>query len=63
SFANPAVTVARAFTNTFAGIRPGDIFYFIVAQLLGAFCALWICLWLLDDVSIKEELSSTPAET
>jgi glycerol uptake facilitator-like aquaporin len=36
SFANPAVTIARAFTNTFAGIAPGSITGFIAAQLLGA---------------------------
>ena len=36
SFANPAVTVARAFTNTFAGIAPGSVPGFVVAQLLGA---------------------------
>jgi arsenate reductase len=36
SFANPAVTVARAFTNTFAGIAPGSIPGFVVAQLVGA---------------------------
>jgi glycerol uptake facilitator-like aquaporin len=39
SFANPAVTLARAFTNTFAGIRPVDAQGFIGAQLLGAFTA------------------------
>lgn len=36
SFANPAVTIARAFTSTFAGIAPGSIAGFIAAQLLGA---------------------------
>jgi glycerol uptake facilitator-like aquaporin len=36
SFANPAVTVARSFTDTFAGIRPSDIGGFIAAQLAGA---------------------------
>ncbi len=41
SFANPAVTLARALTRTFAGIRPQDAFGFIVAQLLGAMLALW----------------------
>jgi glycerol uptake facilitator-like aquaporin len=39
SFANPAVTIARSFTDTFAGIRPADAPLFIVAQLLGAFAA------------------------
>ncbi len=36
SFANPAVTIARSLSDTFAGIRPGDTPAFIVAQLLGA---------------------------
>lgn len=39
SFANPAVTVARAFTNTFAGIAPGDTALFMVAQIGGALLA------------------------
>jgi glycerol uptake facilitator-like aquaporin len=39
SFANPAVTLARAFSNTFAGIRPTDAPGFILAQLLGAAAA------------------------
>src|SRR5882762_5976522 len=39
SFANPAVTVARSLTNTFAGVRPLDVPGFIAAQLVGAFGA------------------------
>lgn len=39
SFANPAVTVARAFTRTFAGIRPADVGGFVFAQLAGALLA------------------------
>jgi glycerol uptake facilitator-like aquaporin len=39
SFANPAVTLARAFSNTFAGIRPADAPGFLLAQLLGAAAA------------------------
>jgi glycerol uptake facilitator-like aquaporin len=39
SFANPAVTIARSLTDTFAGIRPADAPLFVVAQLLGAFAA------------------------
>lgn len=39
SFANPAVTLARAFTNTFCGIAPSGILYFILAQLAGALLA------------------------
>lgn len=40
AFANPAVTLARALTRTFAGIRPGDVSGFILAQLAGAAVAL-----------------------
>jgi glycerol uptake facilitator-like aquaporin len=40
AFANPAVTIARAFTDTFAGIRPADVPGFIVAQLAGVAIAL-----------------------
>jgi len=47
SFANPAVTIARALTDTFAGIRPGDAPGFIVAQLLGAGAATALFRWLL----------------
>jgi glycerol uptake facilitator-like aquaporin len=46
SFANPAVTLARAFSNTFAGIRPRDVPAFLVAQLLGAAAATVIFRWL-----------------
>jgi glycerol uptake facilitator-like aquaporin len=46
SFANPAVTVARAFTDTFSGIRPVDAPMFIVAQIAGAFAATWLFQWL-----------------
>jgi glycerol uptake facilitator-like aquaporin len=42
SFANPAVTIARAFSNTFAGIRPIDVPAFIVAQVAGAALAVVI---------------------
>lgn len=46
SFANPAVTVARAFTNTFAGIRPVDVAPFVVAQFAGAAAATALFRWL-----------------
>ncbi len=46
SFANPAVTIARSLTNTFAGIAPSDIAMFIVAQMLGAFAAAALAKWL-----------------
>jgi len=47
SFANPAVAIARCFTNTFAGIRPVDLPGFIVAELFGAVVALALMGWLL----------------
>jgi glycerol uptake facilitator-like aquaporin len=46
SFANPAVTLARSATNTFAGIRPADAPGFIVAQLIGAAAATAVFCWL-----------------
>ena len=46
SFANPAVTLARAFSDTFAGIRLGDVPAFIAAQLVGAVCGLLLARWL-----------------
>lgn len=50
SFANPAVTLARAASDTFAGIRPADTPEFIVAQLAGAFAATLLFGWLLPPV-------------
>ncbi|MCF6110628.1 aquaporin family protein [Mesorhizobium muleiense] len=47
SFANPAVAIARAVSNTFAGIRPIDLPGFIVAELLGALLAMALAGWLL----------------
>jgi glycerol uptake facilitator-like aquaporin len=46
SFANPAVTLARMFTNTFAGIRPADAVPFIAAQMAGALTATLLFRWL-----------------
>lgn len=50
SFANPAVTLARAVTDTFAGIRPDDVVAFISAQLLGAAAATLLFRWLLPGL-------------
>ena len=47
SFANPAVAIARSLTNTFSGIRPVDLPGFVLAQLVGAICALVFTGWLL----------------
>ena len=49
SFANPAVTIARSFTDTFSGIRPMDAPMYILAQLLGAVIALGVAQWLLKQ--------------
>jgi glycerol uptake facilitator-like aquaporin len=49
SFANPAVTLARSASNTFAGIRSADASGFIVAQLAGAFSATLLFQWLTQD--------------
>jgi glycerol uptake facilitator-like aquaporin len=46
SFANPAVTIARSLSDTFAGIAPGDAPGFIAAELLGALAAAWLFGWL-----------------
>ncbi len=46
SFANPAVTIARAFSDTFAGIRLADVPAFIAAQVLGALCGLLVASFL-----------------
>jgi glycerol uptake facilitator-like aquaporin len=54
SFANPAVTIARSLTNTFSGIRLIDEPGFIVAQLLGAFCALALMTWLLREKAASD---------
>jgi glycerol uptake facilitator-like aquaporin len=50
SFANPAVTLARSSSDTFAGIRPGDAPGFIVAQLAGAAAATILFRWLLPSL-------------
>jgi len=50
SFANPAVTLARAATDTFAGIRPTDVPAFIVAQLAGAAAATILFHWLVPSL-------------
>lgn len=49
SFANPAVTVARALSDTFAGIRPVDVPLFITAQVAGGIAATFLFRWLLPD--------------
>ena len=50
SFANPAVTVARSLTDTFSGIRPGDVPGFVAAQFIGAAAATLLFRWLVPSL-------------
>jgi glycerol uptake facilitator-like aquaporin len=50
SFANPAVTLARAVSDTFSGIRPGDAPAFIAAQIAGAIAATFLFRWLVPSL-------------
>jgi glycerol uptake facilitator-like aquaporin len=58
SFANPAVTLARAASNTFAGIRPADALGFIAAQMAGAALATLILAWLYPK---RSDLAENPS--
>jgi glycerol uptake facilitator-like aquaporin len=53
SFANPAVTVARALTDTFSGIRPSDVPVFVVCQFLGALAATLVFGWLVPSLPAR----------
>ena len=57
AFANPAVAIARALSNTFAGIRPIDLPGFIVAEFTGALLALVFVRWLLTEGHATQTLS------
>jgi glycerol uptake facilitator-like aquaporin len=52
SFANPAVTIARSLSDTFAGIAPSGVGAFIVAQLAGALAAAMLARWLWREVDV-----------
>lgn len=54
SFANPAITVARSLTDTFAGIRPADVVGFVVAQCAGAAISLIVARWLFSAGSTPQ---------
>jgi glycerol uptake facilitator-like aquaporin len=60
SFANPAVTIARAFSDTFAGIRLGDVPGFIAAQLLGAAVATVLFRWLVPSLPVTADRVVVP---
>jgi glycerol uptake facilitator-like aquaporin len=53
SFANPAVTLAREFTDTFAGIRPVDVPAFVLVQLFGAAAATLLLRWLMPSPPVR----------
>lgn len=53
SFANPAVTLARCLSDSFAGIAPGSVPAFVVAQLAGATTAAYFFQWLLDEKGVS----------
>jgi glycerol uptake facilitator-like aquaporin len=55
SFANPAVTLARSLSDTFAGIRPEDVPGFIAAQLVGAAVATALFRWLVPALPAEAE--------
>ena len=61
SFANPAVTLARAATDTFAGIRPADAPGFIAAQVLGAAAATGLFSWLVPAATQVRPVDTTRA--
>lgn len=61
SFANPAVTLARAASDTFAGIRPADAPMFIVAQLVGTLSAVAVFGWLFRKSPVRSaEVETSP---
>ena len=53
SFANPAVAVARAFSNTFSGIRPADVPAFVIAEVIGALVAAAVAGWMLTERTVS----------
>ena len=57
SFANPGVTIARSLSDTFTGIRPGDVPGFIAAQLVGALAASFLFRWLVPSATSEIVMS------
>ena len=62
SFANPAVTIARSLSDTFAGIRPVDVLPFVAAQLAGAIAATFLFRWLVPSLRARAENILIPPE-
>jgi len=63
SFANPAVTIARSLSDTFAGIRPADAPGFVAAQFLGGFAATLLCQWLIPNLQIRAKEIVMPQQS
>jgi len=63
SFANPAVTIARGVSDTFAGIRPVDVPFFIAAQVCGAIGATVLIRWLMPSLPTTAEDILMPPES
>jgi glycerol uptake facilitator-like aquaporin len=63
SFANPAVTIARSFSDTFAGIRPVDVPLFVFAQLAGAIAATFLFSWLIPRLDTRAKSILVPPES
>jgi glycerol uptake facilitator-like aquaporin len=53
SFANPAVTIARCLSDTFAGIRPIDVPWFVLTQFLGGFAATLVFRWFVPNLQVR----------
>jgi glycerol uptake facilitator-like aquaporin len=58
SFANPAVTLARALTDTFAGIAPNHVVPFVIAQVSGALAGLFAVKWMLQEDQVRAKTRS-----
>jgi glycerol uptake facilitator-like aquaporin len=60
SFANPAITIARALSDTFAGIRAVDVPWFMAAQVLGALVGLALTRWLFGSATFSRGAKAAP---
>ena len=60
SFANPAVTLARGLSDTYAGIAPAGVAAFIAAQIVGALLAVALARWLFATSDVTLSLTSVP---
>jgi glycerol uptake facilitator-like aquaporin len=60
SFANPAITLARSFSDTFAGIRPRDVMPFVAAQIAGGLVATVLFRWLVPNLPARAQNFAIP---